>query len=165
MRDKAPRAGHRRCARRSTAAPGTFEADEKALRALLVNLVENSLDACRARQEEAGTRGRRSGSARDGAACGFEVEDNGIGMDRETREKAFSLFFSSKGTEGTGLGLFIANKIATAHGGTIADRIDTGRRHTLRRGDPEREADRRATGRASRRPDRRRGDNPGDTRT
>jgi signal transduction histidine kinase len=32
----------------------------------------------------------------------------------------FTLFFSSKGTEGTGLGLFIANNIAHAHGGTIA---------------------------------------------
>jgi len=40
-------------------------------------------------------------------------------MERETREKAFSLFFSSKGTEGTGLGLFISNKIAQAHGGSI----------------------------------------------
>jgi len=30
-------------------------------------------------------------------------------MDQETKEKAFSLFFSSKGAEGTGLGLFIAN--------------------------------------------------------
>jgi signal transduction histidine kinase len=40
-------------------------------------------------------------------------------MDRETREKAFSLFFSSKGAGGTGLGLFIANKIAEAHGGSI----------------------------------------------
>jgi signal transduction histidine kinase len=40
-------------------------------------------------------------------------------MDRETREKVFSLFFSSKGAEGTGLGLFIAQKIAQAHGGRI----------------------------------------------
>jgi signal transduction histidine kinase len=40
-------------------------------------------------------------------------------MDQETREKAFSLFFSSKGSEGTGLGLFIAHKIAKAHGGDI----------------------------------------------
>ena len=50
----------------------------------------------------------------------FEIEDNGIGMDQETREKAFSLFFSSKGAGGTGLGLFIANKIAQAHGGCIS---------------------------------------------
>jgi len=49
----------------------------------------------------------------------FEIEDNGIGMDQETREKAFSLFFSSKGVKGTGLGLFISNKIAQAHAGSI----------------------------------------------
>ena len=40
-------------------------------------------------------------------------------MDRESREKAFTLFFSSKGAGGTGLGLFIANKIAEAHRGSI----------------------------------------------
>ena len=40
-------------------------------------------------------------------------------MDPETREKAFSLFFSSKGTEGTGLGLFLSNKIIAQHGGSI----------------------------------------------
>ena len=40
-------------------------------------------------------------------------------MDRETRDKAFTMFFSSKGMEGTGLGLFIAHRIATAHGGGI----------------------------------------------
>ena len=34
------------------------------------------------------------------------------------REKAFTLFFSSKGT-GTGLGLFISDRIANAHGGSI----------------------------------------------
>jgi signal transduction histidine kinase len=50
----------------------------------------------------------------------FVISDNGIGMDRETREKAFTLFFSSKGTEGTGLGLFVSNKIAIEHGGSIA---------------------------------------------
>ena len=49
----------------------------------------------------------------------FEVADNGIGMDQEIRERAFSLFFSSKRGNGTGLGLFISNKIAQAHGGEI----------------------------------------------
>jgi signal transduction histidine kinase len=48
----------------------------------------------------------------------FEIADNGIGMDQETQERAFTLFFSSKGT-GTGLGLFIADKIAQAHGGAV----------------------------------------------
>jgi signal transduction histidine kinase len=56
----------------------------------------------------------------------FEIEDNGLGMDRETREKAFSLFFSSKGSEGTGLGLFISNKIAQVHGGSITIESEPG---------------------------------------
>ena len=45
---------------------------------------------------------------RDAIKNTLTVADNGIGMDGETREKAFSLFFSSKGTQGTGMGLFIA---------------------------------------------------------
>jgi signal transduction histidine kinase len=57
----------------------------------------------------------------------FEIGDNGIGMDRETREKIFSLFFSSKGLKGTGLGLFISNKIVDRHGGTIKVESEPGR--------------------------------------
>lgn len=55
----------------------------------------------------------------DGDGTLFTVGDNGIGMDRETRENMFTLFFSSKGTSGTGLGLFIASRIIHQHGGTI----------------------------------------------
>jgi len=96
---------------------GEFEADAQAVHSLLVNLVENSLDACRLGAKKSGyeVTVRLQGYPDH---IQYEVEDNGVGMDRETREKAFSLFFSSKGT-GTGLGLFISNRIARAHGGTI----------------------------------------------
>jgi signal transduction histidine kinase len=57
----------------------------------------------------------------------IDVEDNGLGMDQETREKIFSLFFSSKGIKGTGLGLFISNKIVDKHGGTIEVDSEQGR--------------------------------------
>jgi signal transduction histidine kinase len=57
----------------------------------------------------------------------IEVSDNGIGMDRETREKIFSLFFSSKGLKGTGLGLFISNKIVDKHGGSIEVESEVGK--------------------------------------
>ncbi|MBI5526299.1 MAG: PAS domain-containing sensor histidine kinase [Deltaproteobacteria bacterium] len=97
---------------------GGFEADAKAIRSLLVNLAENSVDACRVDKKKP-SHSVTLGCRGDTDSVFFEVSDNGIGMDRETREKAFSLFFSSKGSEGTGLGLFIANKIAAAHSGRI----------------------------------------------
>ena len=49
----------------------------------------------------------------------FEITDTGTGMDRETREKLFTLFFSSKGSKGTSLGLFISQKIISQHCGSI----------------------------------------------
>lgn len=97
---------------------GNFEADKLAVRSLLLNLLDNSLDACRIdknKTEHIIVFNIQKKSER----IIFEVSDNGIGMDRETREKALSLFFSSKGAGGTGLGLFIANKIAQEHGGEI----------------------------------------------
>ena len=100
-------------------ATGEFEADAQAIRSLLVNLIENSLDACRLDSDKPDRRVtvRLKGFADH---VQYEIEDNGIGMDQETKDKAFSLFFSSKGTEGTGLGLFVSDRIARAHGGTIA---------------------------------------------
>jgi len=107
------------------AAAGSFEGDPQAVRALLSNLVENGLDACRL-HDSPGDHGVTVRVRGDDDDVLFEVEDDGIGMDRETQEKAFSLFFSSKGT-GTGLGLFIADKIAQAHGGDIALHSERGR--------------------------------------
>ncbi len=97
---------------------GDLAADRKAVRSLLVNLVENALDACRVDKKKTahaiklGVRGYPD-------AVEFEITDNGIGMEQETRDKAFTLFFSSKGGDGTGLGLFISNRIVQAHGGKI----------------------------------------------
>jgi PAS domain S-box-containing protein len=98
---------------------GGFWGDRNAVHSMLLNLLENSLDACRLDKSKTSHRVTLRAYAQEGSAV-FEIEDNGTGMDRETCEKAFSLFFSSKGREGTGLGLFIANKISKSHGGTIS---------------------------------------------
>ncbi len=97
---------------------GKLDADPQALRSLLVNLIENSLDACRLDRKKPSHRVTVEVRG-TGRSILFSISDNGIGMDEETREKAFSLFFSSKGLSGTGLGLFIANKIVRAHDGRI----------------------------------------------
>ena len=112
---------------------GAFEADPRAMRAMLVNLLENSVDACRVDKKKADHHVFFRTRSTDDAVV-FEIEDDGIGMDRETREKAFSLFFSSKGVEGTGLGLFIAHKIVASHGGSIDldSELDRGTRFVVK---------------------------------
>ena len=97
---------------------GEFDVDSKAVRSLLINLVENAMDACRVDKKKTAHQ-VRMGLKGYPEHIEFDVADNGIGMDQEIRERAFSLFFSSKRGSGTGLGLFISNKIAQAHGGEI----------------------------------------------
>jgi signal transduction histidine kinase len=46
------------------------------------------------------------------------IADNGIGMDSEERARIFSPYFTTK-KSGTGLGLYIAQKIIKDHGGRI----------------------------------------------
>ena len=105
---------------------GLLPGDPQAIRAMLLNLLENSLDACRMDKDK-DSHAIRLGIRRDPEMMVIEVEDNGMGMDQETREKIFSLFFSSKGIKGTGLGLFISNKIVDKHGGSIGVDSEPGR--------------------------------------
>ncbi len=97
---------------------GTFQADADLLRSALVNILENAADAC-LKETSRQSKTVVFGCTAEPQQVRFTVEDNGVGMDLETREKIFTLFFSSKGARGTGLGLFIANHIVRQHGGHI----------------------------------------------
>jgi signal transduction histidine kinase len=97
---------------------GEVEVDPSYVQASLLNILENAVDACRAGET------RRTPKIvfslrRRKDRLEFDILDNGIGMDAATLEKLFTPFFSSKGDKGTGLGLFIANKIVEQHGGQI----------------------------------------------
>ena len=105
---------------------GDFEVDGRAIRSLLSNLIDNALDACRL-NTAAEMQTASVTLTGDEDEVVIAVEDSGIGMPQEIREKAFTLFFSSKGTGGTGLGLFIANKIAATHHGRIDVDSEVGR--------------------------------------
>ncbi|MGC8763098.1 MAG: PAS domain-containing protein [Acidobacteriota bacterium] len=94
------------------------EVDRASMQASLVNLLENALDACRLAGKGTHRRVRLSLAREDGYAR-FQIEDNGVGMEEETLAKLFAPFFSTKGCEGTGLGLYVARKVAEQHGGTL----------------------------------------------
>ena len=49
----------------------------------------------------------------------LEVSDTGTGMSPETREKCFEPFYTTKGEEGSGLGLSTVRKIVYRHQGTV----------------------------------------------
>jgi signal transduction histidine kinase len=54
-------------------------------------------------------------------AMRLEIEDNGCGMDDDTRTRLFEPFFTTRAAEGgTGLGLAVVRAIVQAHGGQIA---------------------------------------------
>ncbi len=97
---------------------GEFEVDAGVVHSAIINILENALDAC---LEDRSKESHRIIFAvkQDEDHIIFKVDDNGIGMDKETRDNLFTLFFSSKGSKGTGLGLFITNKTVQQHGGEI----------------------------------------------
>ena len=106
----------------------SFEADAGAVSSAMVNILENAVEACASNPASPETGGEVLFTAgADADTVFFRVSDNGPGMDRETREKLFTLFFSSKGSAGTGIGLFVANQMVRQHGGGISVASEPGK--------------------------------------
>jgi signal transduction histidine kinase len=92
-------------------------ADAEKLRQVLVNLLDNALDAL-----ADAPRRRLSLAVADGrGGATLRVADSGPGVPAEALERLFEPFFSLK-PSGTGLGLAISKRIVAAHGGRITAR-------------------------------------------
>lgn len=57
----------------------------------------------------------------------LQFADNGTGMPEDVRQKIFDPFFSTKGTQGTGLGLSVSHSIIERHEGSIQVASEVGR--------------------------------------
>ena len=88
--------------------------DESELREVLINLIFNAVDAL----PEGGTITVRARP--DGDGVRVEVADTGVGMSDEIRRRCLEPFFSTKGQQGSGLGLSLVNAIIERHRGTLA---------------------------------------------
>jgi two-component system NtrC family sensor kinase len=95
-------------------------ADPGQLQQVLLNLLNNAMDAIVTRH---GTKGGElrlgSGRGEDGGAS-IHIQDNGCGISKENSGKIFSPFFTTKPVgKGTGLGLSVCYGIIDSMGGTI----------------------------------------------
>jgi signal transduction histidine kinase/ActR/RegA family two-component response regulator len=95
-----------------------IRADAGQISQVLLNLVLNARDA----MSGAGVIGiaTKIALATDGEFVELTVADTGSGIDLETQARIFEPFFSTKGKDGTGLGLATAYGIVEASGGSIA---------------------------------------------
>ena len=94
--------------------------DPEGVQRCLMNLVENAIDACRSsadseRHKQVTLRSRPLA----GGGVEYHVADNGNGMDENVQQRMFQGFFSTKGTDGTGLGLMMTKRIIDQHEGAI----------------------------------------------
>ena len=92
--------------------------DPSGIRKMLNNLVLNAMEACQRDEDQKNHFVEIRADFYDKWHFMFEVVDDGIGMDAETRKDIFKEFFSTKG-EGTGLGLAVVSKAVKEHGGKI----------------------------------------------
>jgi len=91
--------------------------DRSQLLQVLVNLVNNGIDAAVAHDDKWVMVEIRAEGA--GRFAQVTVTDSGNGIPEEARNKLFTPLFTTKGGKGTGLGLSIVQKIVHAHGGEI----------------------------------------------
>jgi signal transduction histidine kinase len=99
-------------------APAFLNLDPSSMMSALVNMLDNAVDACVEDKDQADHVIRLTIEEK-GDQLVIKVQDDGCGMDVETKAKIFDLFFSSKQVKGTGFGLFIARNIIAQHKGTI----------------------------------------------
>jgi PAS domain S-box-containing protein len=88
------------------------------LREVVINLITNAIEA----MPSGGTL-TVSTFQRGDNAC-ISVSDTGAGMSEEITSQIFDPYFTTKGREGSGLGLSTAKGITTAHGGEMTVRSE-----------------------------------------
>lgn len=114
---------------RSQLAPGLPDvlADENQLRAALLNVVRNSMEAIR----DAKVTGTLTVTTKaNGKSVELTVADDGPGIPSKDLARIFDPFYSTK-SDGTGLGLPLTQQIIEEHGGSIACASEPGRGTTF----------------------------------
>jgi nitrogen fixation/metabolism regulation signal transduction histidine kinase len=93
-----------------------IQADERMLRQAILNLMRNAAEAIE--DEQASRRVTVRGS-RELEWAKIEIEDTGAGIPQKDLQRIFIPFFTTK-AKGHGVGLALAHRVITEHGGTLS---------------------------------------------
>ncbi|WP_176167356.1 ATP-binding protein [Mesobacillus jeotgali] len=99
-----------------------INADENAIKQVLVNLLKNAMEAVEGTEKGA----IKMRVQKYGDLIVISVIDNGIGIDELSLKKIFTPFYTTK-TEGTGIGLAISKQIIEDHEGRMSITTETSR--------------------------------------
>ncbi len=105
------------------------DADRGALYRTLLNIVKNAIEASDSQKKNSFVKVRVKKTTED--KYEIRIEDNGMGMSPEVRARLFEAFFSTKGSQGTGLGLMIMQKTIQMHQGKIEVESEKGKGTTF----------------------------------
>ena len=92
-----------------------IQVDPQGIHRCILNLLTNAIDALGEQNGEVKVSTQRHGKSE----ILIIVEDNGAGIPEKIRQRIFNVFFSTKGSQGTGLGLAVTKKIIEEHAGYI----------------------------------------------
>ncbi len=96
---------------------------EGELRQVLNNLIGNAIEALPSRGGTMSLRCRDATHWKSGrAGVMLTIADNGAGMSSETQKRIFEAFFSTKGRDGVGLGLWICSQLIEQNQGSLSVR-------------------------------------------
>lgn len=99
--------------------PPKISADYESLHRAVLNIVNNAIEAARDGDSPMVRLNVRTNNHSIQPRVEISVRDSGPGIEADDIEKIFSLFESSKGGRGTGLGLPVSKKIMGEHSGDI----------------------------------------------
>jgi signal transduction histidine kinase len=103
----------------------SVQGDESTLRQVLLNLVQNALEAV-----EPGGHVRVAVRERDQDVV-VEIADDGVGIPEADLERVFELYYTTK-DRGSGIGLSLSQRLIAQHGGRLVIESKVGAGTTVR---------------------------------
>jgi len=101
--------------------------DAKQLEIVFVNLIKNASEAMASNPTSALAKNLVIKATEESDWIVASVKDSGPGIKKTHFGHLFEAYFTTKGSEGTGMGLFLSHQVIKAHGGSIDVKSEEGR--------------------------------------